>query len=66
MLIQILVQAERLREERLKTNLDDDDLEIKRLEAKLRKNKKRRIKTNNESDEDELEKAILGNEEDEN
>jgi hypothetical protein len=50
----------------LKTNLDDDDLEIKRLEAKLRKNKKRRIKTNNESDEDELEKAILGNEEDEN
>jgi len=50
----------------MKTNLDDDDLEIKRLEAKLKKHKKRRTKANNESDEDELEKLLLGNEEDEN
>ncbi|KAL7072367.1 hypothetical protein ACQ4LE_008465 [Meloidogyne hapla] len=55
-------EAEKVRSERLKGDLEEDDREIRRLERLLKKSKKRKKgKTEVEMSEDELEKMFLGN-----
>nr|CAD2130542.1 unnamed protein product [Meloidogyne enterolobii] len=55
-------EAEKVRSERLKDDLDEDDREIRRLERLLKKSKRRKKgKTEVEMSEDELEKIFLGN-----
>ncbi|CAK5050594.1 unnamed protein product [Meloidogyne enterolobii] len=55
-------EAEKVRSERLKEDLDEDDREIRRLERLLKKSKRRKKgKTEVEMSEDELEKIFLGN-----
>ncbi|KAI3414225.1 hypothetical protein GPALN_011683 [Globodera pallida] len=57
-------EAERMRKKRMVDELDDDEREIRRLEAKLRKKKRGKGKNaprdGHSSDDDDLERAILG------